>query len=298
MNKIIFAGDSFVWGEGLELYIDTPYWISQRNTDNQWNNDYDGGLYNKQTNETKEFREKNRFVGIVEKKLNIQGIVNEKNGGDWNSANELVEKNLQNSNTIVYFCTSIDRNFLHFDINCTCDFCYDSKPKPFVVYTEYLEKVLNNKTIDKWTQSKIDYLEKNEGIPKFDIDYFKKYSETGDLITYVDKIFYSNRQKNIENQIKLFKRWKKTHNLYLIDSWCDYTSTNFLQNNYFLKSLMIPLKGQDGKWYKEYGKWQSTFPYKSIGNEFIKTNNGHPTLEQHKYLGESIVSSITKRLLI
>ena len=31
LREIAFLGDSFTWGEGLELYLDSPFWINQRN---------------------------------------------------------------------------------------------------------------------------------------------------------------------------------------------------------------------------------------------------------------------------
>lgn len=293
MSNIIFAGDSFVWGEGLELYIDTSYWISEREKNNQWVNHEDGGLSTKQTDESKKFREENRFAGIVEKTLNIKSIVDTKNGGDWYSANQLVKNNLSEKTTaIVYFLTSIDRNFLHFDLNCSCEFCDNTKPKPFVVYLDYLDMVLNNKPIDKWTQSKIDYLENHEGIPKFDINTFEKHCENGDIITYIDKIFHSHRQKSIEYQIGIFKQWEKTHKVYVIDSWCDYTSESYVKNNAYLQSLLLNLKGFDNQLYTDYSEWEKTFPHYRIQHEFPKTDNGHPTLLQHKYIAESIIEKI------
>ena len=55
-DVIIFGGDSFTWGEGLELYLNTPKWINERTTLNRWSD-----LYPKQDYEAKTFRESNRF---------------------------------------------------------------------------------------------------------------------------------------------------------------------------------------------------------------------------------------------
>jgi hypothetical protein len=66
MNNIIYSGDSFVWGEGLELYIDTPYWKSQREIYNEWIGDSESaGLMYKQNPEKIRFREENRFSGLI-----------------------------------------------------------------------------------------------------------------------------------------------------------------------------------------------------------------------------------------
>lgn len=294
MNNIIYSGDSFIWGEGLELYIDTPYWKSQREVYNEWvGMDETEGLLYKQTSETIKFREENRFAGIVEKKLGLKSIVRKDNGGDWHSSRVIIEKNLSlDTKCIIHFFTSIDRNFLHSVIDCDCDFCKIDKPKPFNVYVDYVHKMINNEPIDEWTQSRIDYLEKYEGIPKFDFQKMKKWEKKGDIITYLDFIFHAPRQRNLEYHIEKLKLYQKTTKIYLIDSWCSSTSIDYLRNNSYIESLLIPLKGYDGNYYKYYEDWENTFPYKRIDREFPITRNGHPTLIQHQYLADSIIEHI------
>ncbi len=294
MNNIIYSGDSFIWGEGLELYIDTPYWKSQREVYNEWvGMDETEGLLYKQTPETIKFREENRFAGIVEKKLGLKSIVRKDNGGDWHSSRVIIEKNLSlDTKCIIHFFTSIDRNFLHSVIDCDCDFCKIDKPKPFNVYVDYVHKMINNEPIDEWTQSRIDYLEKYEGIPKFDFQKMKEWEKKGDIITYLDFIFHAPRQRNLEYHIEKLKLYQKTTKVYLIDSWCSSTSFDYLRNNSYIESLLIPLKGYDGNYYKYYEDWENTFPYKRIDREFPITKNGHPTLIQHQYLADSIIEHI------
>jgi len=295
MENIIYTGDSFVWGEGLELYIDSPYWIAERELYNEWIG-IDGGLglIDKQTPETHEFRIKNRFAGIIENKYGYKQIVKNDNGGDFDTAMQLVDNNLDKSNIIIYLFTSIDRNFLHFSRHCECFFCSDGKPKPFNLYLDYLIKILNNEPIDNWTQKKIDYLIEYEGLSSFDLNEFERVTKHGDLVPYIDSLFAKHREKNMEAQIEVFKRWKKTHKLFLIDSWCSYTSNNYIENNEYLQSLMLPLKGYDGNFYKDYSQWEETFPFKRIDKEFPKTKNIHPTLVQHQYIAESIITAINQ----
>jgi hypothetical protein len=57
---------------------------------------------------------------------------------------------------------------------------------------------------------------------------------------------------------------------------------------------MIPLKGHNGKYYKKWHEWESTFPNKRIWNDFPNTGNGHPTLLQHQHIGESIIHHLKK----
>lgn len=293
MDNIIFSGDSFIWGEGLELYIDTPYWVSQREFHNEWVSDEDGvGLYYKQTPDAIKFREDNRFATIVEKTLGLKSIVRKDNGGDWHSSRMVVEENLSlKTKHIVHMFTSIDRNFLHSNINCNCDFCKIDKPKPFNVYVDYISNILNGNPIDDWMQSRIDYLENNEGIPKFTMERLDEWETNtkGDLISYIDFIFHNHRLKNMEYHLEKFKLYQKTAKIYFIDSWCTHTSFNYVRNNPFIESLLIPLKGYDGNYYKYYSDWEGTFPYKRIADEFPKTKNIHPTLLQHQYLAQSIL---------
>ena len=74
---IIFGGDSFTWGEGLELYINSERWISERKIKNHWND-----LQPKQTKESILFRESNS-LRLVEEKLGYKSIVKKTNGGGF-----------------------------------------------------------------------------------------------------------------------------------------------------------------------------------------------------------------------
>lgn len=73
---ILFLGDSFTWGEGLELYCDTPKWVEERSQKNTWKY-----LSTKQDTDGEDFREKNRYPGIVSKHFNTNVYVDDHNGG-------------------------------------------------------------------------------------------------------------------------------------------------------------------------------------------------------------------------
>jgi hypothetical protein len=288
-KHIIYGGDSFTWGEGLELYLETPFWINERNNHNEWPE-----LELKQTEETELFRTTQRFSGIIESITRCKQIVDPTNGGDFQSSTDIVNYNLnENTIAVVYQFTSIDRNFLHSTINCECDFCSDVKPKPFNVYLDYINKILNNEKISDWMQSKIDFLERNENIKKFSI---KDLEESGlDFGMYIDSLFANTRKRNIDYLIENnIKKWQKNHKVYLIDSWCHETSPRYIHSNPYLKNLLIPLKGYDGMWYTKYQEWERTFPYTRILYQYPKTLNGHPTPIQHQYLAESILSALEK----
>lgn len=284
---IIYGGDSFIWGEGLDLYMDTPYWISERTKRNEWEQ-----LVNKTTTESNKFREQNRFPGIIESMTGFKQIVDPTNGGDYQSSTDIVNFNLNKStNAIVYLFTSIDRNFLHSSMHCECEFCSDMKPKPFNVYFDYLSKIGNNEPIDAWLQSKIDYLVKYENIPEFKLRNFDIHK----MIQHMDTIFHNIRKRNIDYFVaNNLKNWIKTHKVYLIDSWCDWTSNQYIHTNSFIQKYLLPLKGYDGNWYKNYKEWELTFPHQRISHEFLGSCNGHPTLLQHQYLAESVIAAMKR----
>jgi|688.fasta_scaffold245185_2 hypothetical protein len=288
-KHIIYGGDSFTWGEGLELYIDTPFWINERNNHNEW-----GQLESKQTHESHLFRSTHRFPGIIESIAGYKQVVDPVNGGDYQSSTDIINYNLnENTTAIIYQFTSIDRNFLHSTINCECDFCRDEKPKPFNVYLNYINKILNNEKISDWMQSKIDYLERYENIKKFSISELEKSGL--DFGMYIDSLFADIRKRNIDYLIENnIKKWQAKHKVYLIDSWCHETSPRYIHSNPYLVNLLLPLKGYDGNWYTKYQDWERTFPHTRIMYQYPNTVNGHPTPIQHQYLAESILTALEK----
>lgn len=288
---IIYGGDSFIWGEGLDLYMDTPYWISERSKRNEWDQ-----LFEKTTPESNKFRETNRFPGLIESKTGLKQIVDPTNGGDYQSSTDIVNFNLNEStNAVVYLFTSVDRNFLHSTMHCECEFCSDMKPKPFNLYFNYLSKIANNEPIDEWLQSKIDYLVKYENIPEFRIRDFDIHK----MIQHMDTIFHNIRKRNIDYFVaNHLKKWLKTHKVYLIDSWCQWTSRNYIHANPFIEKHLLPLKGYDNNWYKMYSEWERTFPHERMSHEFPGCQNGHPTLLQHQYLAESVITAMKKDLIL
>ena len=89
MRKILFIGDSFTWGEGLELYIDKEPFISMRNshaTDGELRE-----LADYKDSEVEEWRASNRFARYVK---GFENYVQETNGGSFQSvardANKIV----------------------------------------------------------------------------------------------------------------------------------------------------------------------------------------------------------------
>jgi len=283
-SSIIFGGDSFTWGEGLELYLDTPFWINERYNLNGWIE-----LEPKQTLESVKFRESNRFAGIVSNKLNCNQITLDYNGGGFDEPALLIDKNLNKSTkSIVYQFTTFNRINLHFSRFCKCEFC-NSKYDNVRVYDLYLEtalKKLNNIELTDGEHFHLNWLMKNKNIP--DSNLFLNTIHTNKVKELMD-IFIPIFEENLDIFINDYlNRWLETTPVYLIDSWDDYTS-ELLFRNPTIEKYLIPLKGYDGKYYKKWKEWETTFPYSRIQYEFLNTENGHPTLLQHQYIADSII---------
>ena len=168
-DVIIFTGDSFTWGEGLELYTDTPKWINERTKLNVWSE-----LYQKLDYDSQQFRKLNRFSTLVANHFNVDPIVYSQNGGSFESIIDTVNLNLQNSvgyspnnvKSIIVQFTTLDRMLLHLTLDCKCSFCKNTGyEKPWRLYTKYLQRHLTNDIITDSDYWGLDWLEKTENIP-------------------------------------------------------------------------------------------------------------------------------------
>ena len=287
-DVIIFGGDSFTWGEGLELYLDTPYWINERNIENGWLQ-----LQRKQTIESIEFREKHRFPGIVSDYFNVNPIVHRFNGGQFETPINVIEEKLPKINptnlkAIIIQFTSLNRMLLHLDLKCKCKFCISTGyQKPSIIYTDFLEKTIKNIPLTPIEKFGLDYLRDNYGIQYEHIT--SESIRNIDVFKDIDDLFLNMYNTNLKLFIeKYINNWKQIAPVYFIDSW-DFYSSNLLSEFIDIKSKIIPLKGYDGKYYTKWYNWENTFPYKRIVNEFPNSQNGHPTLIQHQYIAESII---------
>jgi lysophospholipase L1-like esterase len=88
-KTILFLGDSFTWGEGLELYCDTPKWKNERFIENTWHQ-----LLQKQDTDAIKFRKTNRYPTLISNELNSNIIVDKDNGGSLRSFIRLAESSL------------------------------------------------------------------------------------------------------------------------------------------------------------------------------------------------------------
>lgn len=289
---IIFGGDSFTWGEGLELYIPTPKWESEREFSNGWMD-----LVNKQDSETIQFREQNRFAGIVSEHFNTIPKIHWTNGGQFETPIYLVRETLKkispnNPKAIIFQFTTLNRMLLHLDMDCECEFCkITGMQKPMILYTDFLHKKLNNIPLTKVEEFGLEYLRDNHNIPFENIDL-------NIIFRTIDNLFKPIYLENLKLFVeKYVKKWSTASPLYFLDSWDEYTS-NVLAEFDVIKNNTIPLKGFDENYYTNWNQWENTFQYKRIVNQFPNTQNGHPTLIQHQYIAESIIEKMNQKNII
>jgi hypothetical protein len=288
-DVIIFGGDSFTWGEGLELYLNTPKWIDERTKINGWTQ-----LYQKQDYESQKFRESNRFPTIVSNYFNVDPRVYATNGGQFETPIAHIEKNIQNDvgfrpnkiKCIILQFTTIQRMSLHLDKDCKCKFCVVTGfEKPFNIYTKYIHKHINNDVITDTDYWALNWLEKNENIPYKNLDYSTLFQQ---IDNWFKPLFIRNLNLFMKDYVS---KWETIAPVYFIDSW-DENSSNVINELPEFSKRMIPLLGFDNTYYTNYLEWENTFPHKRIINEFPETWNGHPTLLQHQYLAKSIITHL------
>jgi hypothetical protein len=283
-KSILFLGDSFTWGEGLELYSDTPKWIAERNNHNEWEQ-----LSKIQDNNSVLFRESNRFPSLVSKHFGAKSIVHDNNGGNFHSYIITAEKALFDPDlyidTIIIQFSHFNRNHLHGYSECPCEYCINSKyTVPFQSMIDIIDNLLNFKEINSEQNYVLNYFQDKLKMSWNNPNFLMKLENyaTG---WYLDSFNYFV-ERYLDKWVAGGKR-----KIYYIDSW-DTAATNIIKNNTFVYNNMIPLIGPDGEKYILWDEWVSTFEYKSIADEFPKTLNHHPTLLQHKFLANSIIQHL------
>ena len=301
-NSIAFIGDSFTWGEGLEFYQEIPKWIEQREHPSSYP-EYRHLI----DDDSNQFRESNRFAGLVTKYYDATIGIDNRNGGSFKNAVEMLEAiqspdlnyqyidlNLtKKPNLIVFQFSVLSRNSIHFHLgadtfDCDCDLC------------EYFNKIGMGQ---RMTFEEINTLHNARELWKSEED--ANHMENWLKTTYPQ--YYNDRamlEFNIEKELSplhldflidtyLKPLEQKNIPTFFIDSWERYSSDIIFENTY-IRDRMIPLLGYDGKLYLKYLEWEKTFPSVRLSDDFPKTENGHPTKLQHQYLAKSVIDYLNK----
>lgn len=306
LKKIAFIGDSFTWGEGLELYLNSSDWIEQRNKKSCWPE-----LINIQTPESILFRETNRFANKVANYFNSELIIDKNNGGSLGSMlkllNTIIDMPLIDRPEVVIFQFScFIRNPLHFylgsfDGKCQCTLCNNEKFNishgtihcyyhlQECIRKTYIEKIPMTEEIMVYHNFLMDELNFSIFDLNNPIDVVDSFNYLHSLI---DTYSYLDMKYLLNNYIKPLE--KSGTRVFFLDSWDERTS-KVLHEVHDIQHNMIPLNGYNNSIFtKNWSKWEKTFPYQRIQHEFPKTQNGHPTLLQNEYLTQSIINHLNK----
>jgi hypothetical protein len=293
-KKIAFLGDSFTWGEGLELYIDNPKWVSQRKKQSTWMD-----LIPLQDDDSKKFREANRFATLVSSYFKSETIIDTSNGGNFLSLMRFMDKlmnwQLRPDVVIIQF-SSFTRNNIHFhqEINgyCHCKLCKTEKLNTHITFNTLSEVILNslnsNYTLSKRESNILKMIES-----EFNTQYY--YNDFNSMFSYLKKIEYEYSRIHLDFLLTTYLAELENRGIsvFFIDSWESESSISVFSNKKIVDNL-IPLLGYDGNYYKKYTQWEKTFPFSRISNEFSNSKNGHPTLLQHEYLSKTIIEFLEK----
>lgn len=286
-KSILFLGDSFTFGEGLELYCDTPKWIAERNERNGWLQ-----LMHKQDEDGIKFREENRFPALVAKYFNKKALVSNNNGGCIAAYKRIGQKFLLdpdlNIDTIIVQFSAITREPLHASFTCMCDFCKRTGYfRPYEAIYSILKDIQNRSSFGFNEIKTLEMFEEMIQLDATDAKFLDRVIEEEYKwsVNILDDFLYHYIQPWTSNGKRKF---------YFIDSWVEGSHTcmdRFIQGSGTGGNL-IPLFGKDDNLYLRWNEWEDTFEHKRIQWEFPKTQNGHPTLEQHRYLAKSIVQKL------
>jgi hypothetical protein len=273
MKGILFAGDSFTWGEGLHMYSDLP----DIKFDEQG---HDGKNY---TPSHIKFIEANRFARKVANHFNTFELTRTSNGGSNNMMFEFIDKlpeQYKRNNMPAVGCDSVARSVEYrledFDyiVLQLSDMFRDN------VEFEYKDIIgyCNIRLTKSINQSKfIDYLkdEFND-----DINAFMKY--------YLEKLMNSIIEKFKLYESNGIKRC-------FIHTWQN-EPIPFFQNNPYLNERWITYKTDDkiynSIWDLQKEKGMSLNTDEFFLNKKIIVHNSHTSLEAHNIQANAIIKKI------
>lgn len=277
MKGILFAGDSFTWGEGLHLYSDLPDIIYDENT-------FDIMNY---TPAHKNWIEANRFSRLVANHFGTFDFVRFNNGGNNKEIFEFID-NIE---------LEYQRRYIVANNSNHRAFTYKLKDFDYIIiqltdiFREEVE-LTNGKTCNIRSSESIkengfsEYLQTHfdNDVNKFIDDYLKKFSD------------------KLENRIKTYERLgiKKCY----VITWHN-DVLPFIKNNLFLSERLITFELKDNV-VESIWDLQGAFelvissPEMTINKDpyFLERNihpkNGHTSLTAHKLMAKSIIKKIEK----
>ena len=304
MKPIIFTGDSFTFGEGLELYDSNFYDFIKKKYDEKsterffynwpdFENIIAGGSAANVRNELK-------FSTISSKLLNTLFVSKPRNGGD----------NLES----LYFVKRVLKQYPSESFSCVIMNLTHMFRDGFVEFKKDLTKILkiNLENVDSYQLEsymiswfKWDYEQKGIAFNS-DNNLFNKYFEPNPYFSIENATMLQNEYKTYSNfekeaHIKTYKEMINQINeinlpVYFIGHWnkLDNEILHSLNDSEITKYIIdkqIPLEVSD-RIYSSISELPSKQPNFFIHQEFPWTDNHHPSKYLHQCIGNSIYKFI------
>jgi len=302
MKPIIFTGDSFTFGEGLELY-DSKFhnFIKQNFTEQNYNynNSYNWSIYDNVSwaGSASNIRNKYKFPTLVSDELNTLFLSKWENGGDNIESLEFVEKILKVYSNEDFSCIVMNLTDLYRDefqigkthikekLGIKIPDGNTKRLEPFMINWFRWDNENNSKKFIDNKNEYSSYFDNNLDIgdaQKLQDEYltYEKFEKDMHRRTYYEMV---DKIKKINIPIYFIGHWSRLDQEVLLKLNDDIIQKNILNN-------IIPLY-VDGKRYESISDLPNTSDL-FINRQFPWTKNNHPT----KYLHECIADSVTNFL--
>lgn len=259
MNKgIIFLGDSYTWGQGLNFYggFEETYLPPKNN----------GAFYSDKLSDKEiDFIKENRFSTIVSKEFNKQSIQRHLNGGGHYDMIEFLNSvDITKCNTLIVQLTDMFRDLIY----------YDYKGK-----THYCALSINQDYVTKEYETFINYLSDNFNSS---LEKFKEY--------HIKKIL--NKFKDLF----LYFEGKHTYRCFMLTWQPDVVP--YIKNDEFLNKRFIKLEYNGIEYDSIFEMATIKNPELIITHDpvlkemGIDVYDGHIGLMAHKIIAKSIIKKI------
>ena len=277
---MLFVGDSFTWGEGLELYMDKEPFITMRT---QFASDSElRAISNYEDAEVEDWRKMFRFAAYVD---GFESYVQRRNGGSFHSlgrdAYREVGKNQFNKNDIIIIqIPPAERSFFQSNYNLNPSGTTNQ-------YYPYFNDVFENPLRTLLEKYYIDGDAKHIKSLSWMMGYDTPIDMIDNQEKVLDKLSYRNTKLFFYSYVwDLMQRF----DVYFIGPWGKENYESFSNCDEF-KEKTIPLEYNGNQYdsiYTLHMAMKNDGEPFTIFEQWKKTNNLHPTLKGHKIIGESV----------
>jgi len=312
IKNIIFAGDSFTWGEGCELHDEKIYNFVKSTCDE---NGYSQPKYHHiQSNGYFEYiRNKFRFPTQVANHFNVMNILPQHNGGDMLGSINFVKSVLYDWD---------ENNFSHVIINLTDEFrsivpnerrewYLDKLEWDVIHYKEIIDVIalwncflsMGDSTIsilDEVVLNRYKKWHKKNNISNLPSEtvlnlIMNKFKYVDDFEKKVLEMFWIDIKKKIED-IEL-----KKLSVLMLNTWSKKT-IDFFESEFLNTELKDFFKNRFIKLYDDETEYDSLYslmliPKYNLSLKHPWSKNQHPTKEAHDVIAKSIIKRLEKKII-